>query len=316
MGGWDQELEDFKRIDLRQYAAAQGYALDPKEKSRRSAVMIRDFDKIVVKLNGNGHYIYFSVRDDNDNGTIVDFVQRRRRMSLGEVRKELRPWVGRSAAPLPLFPPMERTSKDLYAVELAWRRMEDEPQHPYLIRERCLSPALLSSPRFAGRIRIDERGNAVFPHFNAEGLCGYELKNRGYTGFAKGGEKGLWISRTWQSDKRLILAESAIDALSHAGLFPDPSARYASVGGALNAKERELIGAAVQRMPAGAEIVSAMDNDDAGQKLTEIVRQVVAETGRTDVSFRAHFPDQDGADWNDVLRAQANSSPIARPSLG
>jgi hypothetical protein len=37
-------------------------------------------------------------------------------------------------------------------------------------------------------IRIDDYGNAVFPHYNREELCGLELKNRGFTGFASGEE--------------------------------------------------------------------------------------------------------------------------------
>ena len=61
--------------------------------------------------------------------------------------------------------------------------------HPYLERRRALPPALLALDRFAGRIRIDDKGNAVFPHFDAEGLSGYELKNVGFTGFASGGAR-------------------------------------------------------------------------------------------------------------------------------
>lgn len=68
-------------------------------------------------------------------------------------------------------------------------------------------------------MRIDSRGNAVFPHFDLDGLCGYEIKNRGFTGFARGGAKGLWLSNAQDGDNRLIFAESAIDALSHAALF-------------------------------------------------------------------------------------------------
>jgi Protein of unknown function (DUF3991)/Toprim-like len=316
--GWDDELENFKRsIDLREYAAGLGYMLDRKDSWRGSAVMRRVSDKIVIKLNGTGHYVYFSVLDDQDNGSIIDFVQRRKRLNLGEVRKELRQWLGRPAAvlgseqALPLFPRLETTSKDLNRVEMEYRRMQDAPRHAYLERERGLSPALLASTRFAGRIRIDERGNAVFPHFDREGLCGYELKNRGFTGFAKGGEKGLWFSRTWQRDERLVFAESAIDALSYAQQFPNANARYASIGGAPNPKQPGLIKMSVLKMAAGAEIIAAMDNDDSGRDLTEVIREAVIESGRDDVSFRVHLPVTPDADWNDTLKMQP-PFPIAR----
>jgi hypothetical protein len=60
--------------------------------------------------------------------------------------------------------------------------------HPYL--ERALPASLLAHDRFAGQVRIDDRGNAVFPHFDAQGLSQYELKNVGFTGFASGGQEG------------------------------------------------------------------------------------------------------------------------------
>ncbi len=72
--------------------------------------------------------------------------------------------------------------------------MQDAPRHPYLENERALPASLLEAERFAGRVRMDARGNAVFPHFDQEGLCGYEIKNKGFTGFSSGGTKGLWLS--------------------------------------------------------------------------------------------------------------------------
>src|SRR5205823_12923191 len=87
----DAELESFKRdIDLRCYAAAQGYEVDARESWRGSAVMRHSAsdDKIIVKRDADGHYIYCSVRDDVDNGSIVDFVQHRTGGSLGMVREE------------------------------------------------------------------------------------------------------------------------------------------------------------------------------------------------------------------------------------
>ena len=42
-------------------------------------------DKIIVKRSADGHYVYFSVRDDRDNGSIIDFVQKRMRLSLNSI---------------------------------------------------------------------------------------------------------------------------------------------------------------------------------------------------------------------------------------
>jgi hypothetical protein len=303
----DSELETFKTtIDLRAYAAGRGYQLDRKESWRGTSVMRHptSHDKVIVKRGMDGHYVYFSVRDDRDNGSIIDFVQFRQGLSLGAVRKELRPWIGQPPIAVPAFPELRKTEKDRMKVEAAYARMRDASTgHPYLEKERALPAPLLALDRFAGRIRIDDMGNAVFPHFDAQGLSGYELKNVGFTGFASGGSKALWLSHELPDDNRLVFCESAIDALSHAVLFPDNHTRYASIGGKPNPHQPELIRATAARMPAKSKIVAAMDADADGGKLAEAVRDAVHLSGRDDLTFVFQEP-VGFKDWNDQLRTR------------
>src|SRR5207248_4095720 len=132
------------------------------------------------------------------------------------------------------------------------------------------------------------------------GLCGYEIKNCGYSGFAAGGQKGLWFSHAQPGDRRLVLTESAIDALSYAALFADAEdqTRYASLGGKPSSRQAALVQATVAKLPAGAEIVAAFDADDAGRQLVEVIREAAASvarrTGRSDLIFKAHLPTQEG----------------------
>jgi hypothetical protein len=200
-------------------------------------------------------------------------------------------------------------------VEAAYARMQDATSgHPYLEKERFIPPALLALDRFAGRIRIDARGNAVFPHFDQDGLSGYELKNVGFTGFASGGTKGLWLSHGLLTDRRVVFCEAAIDALSHAVLFPDNHARYASIGGKLNPQQPELIRAAAARMPTGSEIIAGMDADADGRKLADVVRRAVELSGRHDLRFVVQEP-HGFKDWNDQLRARPHPVLPYRPEV-
>lgn len=85
---FDDELEAFKtRIDLRHYAAAEGYREDKRYSSEACFCMrhpVTD-DKIFIGIDRkDGHYVYWSVRDDRDNGSIIDFVARRKRLNLRE----------------------------------------------------------------------------------------------------------------------------------------------------------------------------------------------------------------------------------------
>ena len=301
------ELEAFKtEVNLSEYAAAQGYVIDRKESWRSSAVMrSADGDKVIIARDRrDGHWVYFSVRNEQDNGSIIDFIQNRHSLNLGQVRKELRPWIGGGHSPVPagsFAKDVEPSSKDRARVAATYEGMELAGRHGYLEHDRRLPAVVLEDARFAGRIRIDSRGNTVFPHFDAQGICGYELKNRGFTGFARGGEKGLWLSEKQGGDTRLVFAESAIDALSYHALQLASSARYASIGGQINPKQPELIRAAAARMPPDAEIISAMDADSEGEKLASVVERAVELTGRQDLSYRSHRPVR-GKDWNEALQ--------------
>ena len=303
----DSELESFKtNIDLRAYAAGQGYQIDAKASWRGTSVMRHSVngDKIIVKRGLDGHYVYFSVKDDRDNGSIIDFVQFRLRISIGAVRKELRPWIGQSPVSVPSFAPLPKTEKDRMKVEAAYARTKDAIDgHPYLEKERALPASLFAHERFAERVRMDERGNAVFPHFDAQGLSGFELKNVGFTGFASGGIKALWLSHEFSGDNRLVFCESSIDALSHAALMPDNRTRYASVGGKLNPEQAALIRAAIRRMPKYAMVVAATDADIEGGKLADCICEAVQLSERDDLVFVRQEP-QTAKDWNDVLRAK------------
>jgi hypothetical protein len=317
----DEELDDFKtHINLSEYAAAQGYVLDRRASSKNSVIMRSSAgDKIVIARAADQHWIYFSVRDERDNGSIIDFVKHRQHCSLGGARQELRPWLGGArqlARPHPdLFAQeIAQITRDRARVLLALARMKPLLRHRYLEEERCLPAALLKAPRFAGKLKVDFRANAVFPHADQDGPCGYEIKNRTFTGFAPGGEKGLWFSAASTGDTRLVIAESGIDALSHAALHPDAHARYASTGGAMNPSQPALIRAAIARMGQGSRIVIATDNDEGGRDLADQIEALARETGRADLIIVRDLPPGAGQDWNDVLKARATVSAPPAPN--
>lgn len=184
--------------------------------------------------------------------------------------------------------------------------------HPYLETERGIPEALLQTDRFAGRIRIDGRRNAVFPHIDGQGLCGYEIKSYDFTGFSPGGTKGLWISREQPSDNRLVICECAIDALSHAVLFPEERSRYGSFAGQISPTQREWIRATAARLPLKSTIVAATDSDKEGGKLADVIREAVELTGRDDLAHVVHRP-IGFKDWNDQLRNRPMRSSSSRP---
>ena len=297
----DEELSRFKgHINLTEYAASCGYSLDRRQSSRSSATMRHaNGDKIIIAKSENGDWIYFSVRDDSDNGTIIDFLQNRGGGSLGNVRKTLRNWLG-SSRPVVLvehyIPQLLPMSQDRRSVVMAWEQAKFRGATPYLIG-RGLGDPVLGQERFVERFKIDKRGNVLFPHYDRDGLCGFEVKNKNFTGFATGGIKGLWSSICKKTDRTLVFTESAIDAVSYHVLFPDDQARYMSTGGAMNPQQPTIIRAALERMPEGSLAIFAFDADEGGEKLFEEIKRLVPS------GLTVHRPIPSvGKDWNEALK--------------
>lgn len=307
------ELESFKsQINLAEYAQACGYQIDKKESSRQSVVMRNGDDKIVVATAQDGHGIYFSVRDEKDNGTIVDFVQKRQGANLGQVRKELRPWVGGAPSSYrPNQPEAERprkpepSSADRLRVLVVWSRMAEQTPGSYLTATRGIAQRVLDDPRFNGMVRHTPDGKVLFPHFDQAGLAGYEIRaeptaDHSGKGFAKGGEKALWHSSNIGHARRVVTVESAIDALSHAQLSKDANVAYISVGGAMSDKQRKLLAQHLDDAHRrGASLCIGTDADQAGDKLAGEL-QLLAPRG---ARLERQRPDQ-GKDWNDKLRME------------
>ena len=309
------EIDAFKsRINLTQYAAAEGYQLDRRKSSRQSVTMRRGASHLLITRAEDGHWVFCSVDTPGLAGSIVDLDQHLHGGSLGDVRKRLRMHLGdhsglNRAKPSEYVRDVEPSQRDPAAVLRAYRQSTPAPRHSYLTDTRGIPASVLSDPIFEGRVRSHGTyGNALFPHYDRSGVCGFELKNRRFTGFANGGVKGLWCSRPRADDTRLVIAETAVDALSYAALFGTDRTRFVSTAGQLSPEQPELIHSAVEKLPSGGDVMAATDNDEAGTQLAERIEAIVDAVGGR--PFRRHSPPEAGRDWNDVLAAKSELRPV------
>ena len=127
-----KQLERFKtEINLVKYATSIGYKYLRNESSPSSAVLRHDSgERILVVTDTDGQGIYFSLNDDRDRGTIIDLVQRRRNLNLGEVRKELRPWLvkGGGSSDLAKPQPTDTDTSDKCLMRL--KQIHQSPTQP------------------------------------------------------------------------------------------------------------------------------------------------------------------------------------------
>jgi hypothetical protein len=294
----DEELESFKRsVDLKSLAEAYGFRVVRKRKGGAIVEMRHeDGEKIDIADHAKDGHPVFKSWNHGAQGSVIDFVMHRDRCNLGQARKTLRHWTpayapvtrhGSIAPPRPAPEPFNR-----YALAALWRNMR--PYAGGYLESRGIAPATVAG--FSDRVRIDERGNVAFRHDDREGLTGWELKNRGFTGFASGGRKGLFALRVGygrdEAPPRVVVTESALDALSFHQLDPAP-ALLLSFGGGLSEPQRELLAHVLTKYPAAA-IFAATDSDDQGEEYAALIRQ-----HRPD-ALRAKSPT--GKDWNDAIR--------------
>ena len=301
-----QELDKFKTdINLADYAQANGYSID-KKKSSVNCLVLKDNqgDKILVGLNqSDGHYFYSSVNDDRDSGSIIDFIQNRRNLNLGEVRKELRPWINEPSnppySPKQATPKLTPSSPDRHKIITQFEGFQAIVTHPYLTR-RGISQQTSNDPRFQGRIYTDSRNNVIFPHLDREGVCGYELRNQEFKSFSKGGIKGLWASNGSPDDTTLVICESPVDCLSYHQLFRDDTTRYFATGGTLSDKQKTLLKGVFEKFHnKGGHIMIATDNDEAGQAMEQELRNLAPSTAQINRIVPRHHKD-----WNETLMAE------------
>jgi Toprim domain-containing protein/uncharacterized protein DUF3991 len=302
---YDHELDRFKRdIPLVQFAVQRyGYVRDRRESSRACHVLrhLGSNDKIVVRQSLDGHWTYFSVRDSGDNGTIIDFVQARGLRSLREAREELRQYVGTPQPELDLPREAPQAAGDARSAAELFARARRAGNSFYL-NERGIHRETLADARFADTWRIGPRENVFFAHRDDAGVVtGFEIKNRGFTGFATGGHKTAWQSAARPQDRALVITESAIDALSYHELHPEHAGatRYLSTAGHPSRGQVELLDRLLSRLPDASTVVAAVDADSAGETYARGLQGLTHR--HSTLAFRRDAPTA-GKDWNEVLQ--------------
>jgi hypothetical protein len=232
------------------------------------------------------------------------------------VRQELRNWKDEPRARGSKFIPRDKpqpVSRDRLEIIKAALLLRVTVGHPYL-EKRGIEPEILKSDRFMGTVAIDPRGNAIFPHYDRDELTGFTVKNDNFTGFSKGGTKALWRSNQQESDRRLVIVESAIDAMSYHQLKSNENTntRYIATGGTISNYQLELIKTAMVEMTRlGGEIVIATDNDEAGNKLFLTLVQEAPSAQKVE----RHVPEQ-GKDWNELLQQEQQRELTQQRSIG
>jgi hypothetical protein len=304
----DDELEAMLRLDLRDYLAGDGYRLDMKESTKDSFKMRGPNAVLILRERQDGVWEYFNPLDPDDNGTIVQYLQKRRggHFTLGHVKGHLRGFSG-GVLRGPMIPGMPRplihAPRDLAHVARRWEQARPVWGHPHYLKARGgITAATVTA--YAGALRMDRKGNVLFAHTNDGGqIVGYEIAGTTFKGFAKGGVRLLFRMGPLDGPEpaKIALTESGVEALSLAQLVGRRDTLFLSTGGALSTHTLNAIRAAATRYPA-AEILLGFNADLAGDGFTASVTKALGERE----AVRRVVPK--AKDWNDQLTQAARLS--------
>lgn len=296
----NDELDVFKRdVNLAEFAAAYGYKRDAAKSTRHTYSMTDEQgNHLVISVNrSTGHWQWFNPVDpENESGTVVDFLQAVEQVTLGVVRKTLRDWL---RMPSPTVRDFEkpRTQKKSRKEVVAYLERFTPVERSSYAESRGIDLETLTAAPFQGRILKGFKGALIFPHWDDQGMCGYEVKTFGFTSFSSKGYKSLWVSRVPAVLDSIVVAESGIEALSYFQARKPVHTLFVSAGGNWSKDVSGRLVALMKRYPQ-AVVVGAFNCDKGGRRQSERLKELAAVAGS---GYREDLPPVEGADWNDVV---------------
>jgi hypothetical protein len=290
-----KSFEDFRReISIIEIAAAHGYILEYKKGLRTPVMYNPEYqDRIIILDPKNpANQGYWNPEDDTDKGSLIHFVKKRLGTIFPHPHKDSENANVNSVLYqyLRLDPFVRQQNRQLINYE-ALEQLESSGFLPgsYHLKplvqtgfftHRYIALETLKMREFAGKIfNVQHEDpnkpglkytNTAFPYFVAahEKMVGLEIRNIHYKSHAEGSDRsnGVWHSNMPVQLERIVLVESALDALSHQELKQQTNNLYVSYGGNLSLNQIKTIKELKNKgNPArNFQFVTASDNDQKG----------------------------------------------------
>ncbi|EIM72738.1 hypothetical protein A33O_18889 [Nitratireductor aquibiodomus RA22] len=274
-----------------------GFAVDPKESTRRAIKYRRGEEIIIVIHDGLGWFDPLS----DAKGDVFRLVEHLDGLPFAAALYVVADLVGF----VPSAPTWERQSRERVpdlSVPERWnarrKPWRGSATWRYLQGERALPDSVLRAAIAQDLLREGPRGSMWAAHRDHAGaVTGWEERGPDWRGFATGGAKVLF--RLGPVDgPRLCVTEAAIDAMSLAALEEQrPDTRYLSTGGGWSpASSEALLDLAVR---ADALLVAATDDNAQGETFAKRLEALASDAGCGFVRLRPELED-----WNEDLKAK------------
>ena len=319
-----RELDDMRAVHIDEIAARGGWSYAPKHADGHNDKQGRDRRTYTrgddtIKCTRKGPNWVWTSNKSGESGSVIDlWCADNPGRTLGDARKAFREVLGTTDTPMSAPAAPNRQEDEPRDHTWARRRWEEAPyidaQRTYA-EDRGISKATLR--RFQGQVRCGAFGGIYFAHRNAEtgDIQGFEQRwekdgKANTARFAKGGLKTVSVLGDPEATTRMIVFEGGLDALALAEIEARDDTIYVSTGGGFGPRTE----AAILRLAEGREVLSAFDNDKAGQAMHEKLLGFVPAVKRLAPPSRIEGSEAACKDWLDVLNASASAPTM--PSQG
>ena len=287
-----------KEVALVHYAEFCGYQINRIESSEDFVVMQKDDDKILVARDDQGRDLYFSLVHSAERGSFPDFVRKKKALTLGEVRKRMREKKRLPSSSPPRLPSLSREWID--ETVTAFRSLRPYSgsvlESRYGLRSETIK-------KFQDQIREDDRGNVCFFHRNNKGATGWEILEETQARFSEWGTHSFFVGKTGKRISRVVITESALEAMSYCQIRGKEGDCYLSLGGTISRRQLESLLAISQKFPS---VVVASGDDARGRALSETIAGPSSH-------LRRETP-QGGLTWNEEIQNEMGRRELESPS--
>lgn len=272
-----------------------GFALDPRESTKRALKYRRGSEIIIVTHSGKGWFDPLG----EEKGDVFGLVVHLERCAFLEACARVAALSGAEPSPT-MWEHESRKLPDLTSISETWAsRRSPWPGSAtwrYLRWQRCLPVPIIRTAIAQGLLREGPSGSMWAAHTDEFGeVCGWESRGPEWRGFATGGSKVLFrIGCT--NATRLCVTEAAIDAMSLAAIEGMRAGTlYLSTGGGW----APATSAALRALAAGSDpqLVAATDANSQGDAYAGRLRALADDVG---CAWHRLRPSAD--DWNHVLQ--------------
>lgn len=269
------EIDKFKEdISLIDFIESYGGVINW-DKSKKNSYCLMDFHdtKLVVKKNTNGHYIYFDLFNQENNGTIIDFYQKvvNKNSDFKDAMIAIRKYFKNGYIQNEKLEISAEVDEAFDYARITKKIDENDLKNIELLRNMSIQ----TLKEFEDIILKDNRDNFCFPHkeyyFDENGkfkfnLAGFEIKNITTNFKGQRGHKGLWGQRIGFSQDTYLF-ESAFDAMAFRELH-QKEGFYISLGGSFSPKQIEYLKTVIVSSKS-QNIYICLDNDVMGEKMSQ-----------------------------------------------